>query len=789
MLAGGLAAVYYVTYAAHWNPLLRVVANPVVAGGLLLAWTAFMVFLAHRRNSETLATFAILLAFYTSAINEIAGFTLFSNLALTIAAVFLLRRHLWTAFPFASLLASFGSYGFWRYFHVYTAWTGRVEFPAPAIGTGGFWIEGTFLAIYWLLFTWVVFAPGEKTLVRARESIFAGLNNGAFFTLGTWVLLAAYPGSFWKWALGFGVVLTALGETARRLPKPLDPRTEATYQTGGILLVTWGLVTYFTGWHLSLALAVESAALLAAAGRRGSRLLLLASCATAFLAFLWALDWLDTKTAPSSWIASAAAGGFLVAGAWWSQRLREVAAPAQPGAAVWEKFRAWLIPVPTWYSLLGSLVWYGVIVRYVPEGVWMAPALLLTGVVLTAAVPLLRVRALGVCAQFHLLVAVLFWINYHASPDPAAARAIWNPALIIAGILAVGHWWQSRQRETLLPGSKWRAVAALDAVFIVLVLVTWLGPAKLDAAPDIWMAESAALSLLLLGYGLYTRYFSLAVTGQIFLALSARTFCGLWTREWDGNPAEPFCALAPIAGALAVLALGTRLAPAATPSFLARWKVAALIYEIAAVILVVAWGERYFPHLETFSLFCLTGGLIFAAGVWRKEARWLAWSGVPVLAGLVTYWGLYTRREEAAPVQWLGIAVLVAAQRLARRKLPATIFPEQAQSALMVVATAVAWTWVGVAVSNLRLEGTFTVAAGWSLFAAVVFAAGFAWRESTYRWLGLVILATTLGRIAVYDIWQLDSLGRILSSFALGLVLLGIAFVYIKFQSQVKKLF
>ena len=121
VLAGGLAAVYYVTYAAHYlSENLRVIGSPLLAGLLLIGWAGFIVWLADRRDSQTLASFAILLAFYTSAVNEIAGFTLVSNLPLAVAAVFLLRRHLWRIFPFASLLATYGSYGYWRYFHFYT---------------------------------------------------------------------------------------------------------------------------------------------------------------------------------------------------------------------------------------------------------------------------------------------------------------------------------------------------------------------------------------------------------------------------------------------------------------------------------------------------------------------------------------------------------------------------------------------------------------------------------------------------------------------------------------------
>ncbi len=789
VLAGGLAAIYYVTYAIHWNPRLRIVESPVLAGGLLLGWTAFMVYLADRRRSETLATFAILLAYYTSSVNEIAQFTLVSNLALTIAAVFLLRRHLWKVFPFASLLATFGSYGFWRYFHVYLAWKGRGEFPSSALGSSGFWIDATFLAIYWLLFTWVIFGPGEKTLSRAHEATFAGLNNGSFFALGTWALLADYPGSFWRWALGFGTVLLVLGELGRRLPRPPDARTEGTYQSGGILLVTWGLVSYFGGgWHLTLALAVESTALVVAAGRRESLLLLVASGVLSLMTLFWAVDWLGERSGLEPWLVGAAEGGFVVFNAWWSQRLRETRPLPDLGPAWWQQFRAALPYVPTYFALIGCALWFWTIQGHVTDPVLLAPSLVVAAVLLTGTTHVLRVGALAVWAQVYLFAALCFWLHDHSFLNRVDVQpAIWNPLLLIAGALAVGHWWEQRRWGKYLPPESWGLLAIFDAIFIVIVLAAWLE--VIGMTGEVQIAVTAALALLIFGYGLFTRYRSLAVVGQVLQFGSILGFILLFLHGWDGSRTELFLSLAPIAGAVAVLVVVTRFVATLDRPLLLRWRSLRWFYEALAVSLMVSWGCRYFPDLGKFPLFCSLGGLIFFLGTWRNEKRWLLWSGVPVLVALIAYWGIDDLHREASLWNWFGIGVLAGQQRLGKRTLPVESFPVAAQRALMIVATLVAWTWVSAWVSNLAAEGTFSLAAGWSVFAAVVFAAGFIWRESTYRWSGLVILAATLGRIILYDIWQLDSLGRILSSFALGFALLGIAFAYIKFQKQLRNWF
>jgi len=87
LLAGGAATLYYTAYAAHFVEALRVIQSPIIGGDLLLAIAGVFVWQADRRRSEPLALATVLLAYYTSSINAIGGFTLFSSLLLTATAV------------------------------------------------------------------------------------------------------------------------------------------------------------------------------------------------------------------------------------------------------------------------------------------------------------------------------------------------------------------------------------------------------------------------------------------------------------------------------------------------------------------------------------------------------------------------------------------------------------------------------------------------------------------------------------------------------------------------------
>ena len=793
VLAGGLASVYYVTYAAHYNPHLQVVSNTYVAGAMLLGWAAFMVWLADRRGSELLATFAILLAFYTSAVNEISSFTLVANLFLAGGAVYLLRRNLWQIFPFVSLLATFGSYGFWRFSHAYIEGSALIGDAPPhmALTSAGFWVESGFLLLYWLLFTWTVFTADERVLPRWRRAGFVTVNNTAFFLLVTWLQYTAYPGAFWKWSLGFGATLLALAETSRRVSRTADADTENAYLLQGVLLVTLGFIGYFSGWQLSLVLAVQSAVLLWLAGVRMNRWLLAASCAVAVVSFFYAIRRLNDFHGPEVWtLAGLAEGVFLLGNAGWSQRLIKKfrgQASAEGGAAA--AFGRSLAPVPAFCGFLGAAAWFWTIEQSAhgrAEGVlWLAGGALL----LTALVYSLRVQALPWYAQGYLLVACLLRLGDHHLPFSASdLLPAWNQLALLATVLAIGHWWQWR-RTTDGP---WRyaggEVAVWDALLAVGLLNHWLG-ASLSNEDARWMAESAGLSLVVLGYGLATRYRALAAAGQLLLAGSIWCFVLQWDHSWLGVGPERWLALAPLLAMLAALVIARRSAPAGRVDQGWPGRIVT-VYEVVATLLFIAWVSRYVPENGRFALYCLGGGAVFALGCVYRHKRWLVLSAIPTGVALMVFWAAEGSSGHRHWLTLVGVLVLAGQQQFGKRSLQKdapTWFPAKAQAVLITAAVFCAWAFVTARME--RWEGSaFTLAASWALFAPLVFAAGLLLHERVYRWLGLVVLAATLGHIVLFDISQLDTLGKAISFFALGLVVLGIGFFYVRFQSKFRDL-
>jgi uncharacterized membrane protein len=111
--------------------------------------------------------------------------------------------------------------------------------------------------------------------------------------------------------------------------------------------------------------------------------------------------------------------------------------------------------------------------------------------------------------------------------------------------------------------------------------------------------------------------------------------------------------------------------------------------------------------------------------------------------------------------------------------------PAGAQSAVIVIGGLTLWLFVSRWV--MRDASGFYLTASWSALALMLFACGMALRERMYRWLGLGILAAALGRVIVFDVWKLETLYRILSFMALGVVLLVLGFLYNKFQETIRK--
>ncbi|MBI5799743.1 MAG: DUF2339 domain-containing protein [Verrucomicrobia bacterium] len=719
LLAGGLGAVYFTTYAAHHYEPLRVVGSAALDGALLLAWAGFIVWLADRKKSETLALFALGLGYYTAVVTRVGTFTLCSNLVLSVATVFFLVRNRWAHLTLAGLVASYGGFAFWRFFH-----DGHWLLRAPVEELT---LSAMFLAGYWACFTVATFLAQDGLLTDKRRAAFLSANNGAFFALVTLSMAAARDWQLWQFCLGLGAVLLGLAAFARtRLPQ--EPSVRAAYLTQGLLLVTLGLITKFSGQKLAVLLAAESVVLLMLGCRQPSRLLRAGAFVSATLAAGWfVLGW----EAGQSVALGVGITGLLLFNACWMSRHEDPADTALLRART------------TWLALLALVAGCATILQHVQPG-HIAVWLMGTGLLLTVSVHVLRAREIALFAQGYLFLAHAFWL---CAAGRWTSRPAWEPTVLLAGSLVVLHWWT---RQSAVGERKLRETFETGYAFaVVALLYSWLhGRFTFEH----WLLVSSALALVVTTYGALTRAWRLAAAGQIFSLVAAAGFA----RHLQAPHPEWAFALAPIA-MLLVTATATRWAVARRPEWVGELRdvlqIVVAAYQWAAFAMVVGMVFRYVPVEHRPWSFAVLGGALFSLAGWRSAAQPLLASGL--LLGL----GLLTLLAPGGPdgtlfsvPNLLAVLLPLALQQVARRAPGRFPMPAHTHAAVLLLTGGFLWLHLSRWLLPERDGHFFTVA--WSVLGPVFFAAGVWLRERTYFVLGLGCLLAALARVVTHDAWQ-----------------------------------
>jgi uncharacterized membrane protein len=93
---------------------------------------------------------------------------------------------------------------------------------------------------------------------------------------------------------------------------------------------------------------------------------------------------------------------------------------------------------------------------------------------------------------------------------------------------------------------------------------------------------------------------------------------------------------------------------------------------------------------------------------------------------------------------------------------------------------------LGVILFGRVSGGLLTVA--WGCEGVALLGAGFLLGQRVLRLQGLVILLICILKLFFFDLNNLETLYRILSFVALGVILLGVSWIYTRFQDQIKKL-
>jgi hypothetical protein len=725
--AGGCAAIYYATYAAHFVAALRVIDSPILGGGLLLALGGLFVGIADRLRSQTLAAATVALSFYTAAINPISTFSLFSNVVISAAAIALLARRSWISVSFLSLLGSYGSFAFWRFQQ------GHTFFPASLPDATAFWTAVLFPLAYWAVHTLAVFlrrGPAFET-----RPVFLTINNAAFFALAGPLVAGTYPQHFWLATLLFGAALLGLAAFASRRH---EPSFDGAYLAQGLGLVALGLLFKLTGWQLAISFALLGLTLVSISRlRHGGIYRFFAG--TCGLVSAWTALENCFADAPHARLTAGAAVAIFTISAWLLKRRVESVRRVDWRALFFTALAGALtIPACASDDLAGSAI-----------------RILLLALAAMAILPRAALAEAEWVAQPLALFGQALLVA-HACTHSALGFAA---ALSAAFGLAFVHIWQTRR-------TAWRFVWQGTHVVVPLVLgLVWTGR---NLSPEQCGPIAALIAFVLLAHGLLTRTEVLAAASipMTFLALGTTARAQVEHTPW----------LSPAATLALVLLQSLVLAKFGPRAGLAANSARTLALVLRGLVALLSGGMvfAYAPAPAWFLILAAAALAFFLAACALRSNESALYAAAFGLVATVT-WLARLPVEPAHAWDFLGFTAFALAQQIGRRHAP-TWFSAGAQAVLASVAVLGAWILLHRLLG--AVAGGFLLTACWSLFAFLVLGGGFVLRERTYRLLGLGILAAAVGRVFFIDVWQLETIYRILSFLVLGAVLLVLGFLY-----------
>ena len=760
LMGGGVAVVYYATYAAHFVQPLRVIDNPLIAGALLLCLAGAIVGLADRKRSEILATFAVLLSYYAGTVNPVASFTLFSDLVLTGVAVMFLVRRQWTTLSFLSLIGAYASFGFWRWFRVSEAgWL-----PWRTLDRAEFWPGILILTCYWLLFTAGLFLCAK--FPPGRRMAFLSLNNGAYFALGTALILGAWPGWYWAFPCGLGIASLALAWVAQRRFRD-ETMADGAYLAQGLMLLTLGIGVKQTGFQLAFTLGLEGAVLVTCCRPRHEIIYKIGAALVSVAAFYAGA----VRIQEQHWLALPV-GGLLALlflyDARWNKRMEQGGDPASPDLD-FRPFRALFVGMAL---ALGSQI----VVHCVPLE-FRYFVLAIATMFFAFAVSLHGLPELAIMGQTYLLWAVISWMTANGGNLPAVPW--WNPALLVIGAVSLVHWWQGQPPSLRRLGFLGETLGALG---VAALLHHWFGhriPA--DRLLVLW----PVVAMVMLGYGVFTRTLALKIVGQTFVIIAAIGYFQALTGA--SHPPYSLAALACIGVLLNGMAMRWAFknsiwfdgSPAMEPGGIPILEG----YRFLAMGMYVMWAFSYLPERWWFAFFSFSALGLFGAGVWSHRPWRLRRCAVLLLLAIWVFW-----TDESGEASWQNtMAILTLLTVFHAAKRPALNWPglttqwrDRIAYALLATLGLLVNRWV-----EFCGEGFYTTVA-WSILAALVLVSGFLLHERSHRRSGMVLLAMSLGRIVLVDVWNLETGSRIASFLVLGLVLSLLGYVYNRFAERIR---
>ncbi|MBK1853463.1 DUF2339 domain-containing protein [Verrucomicrobiaceae bacterium 5K15] len=744
--SGGLAAGYYTIYASHFTPSLKLIDSTILVGFLLTIWAAMMLAYAVWKRSRVVAVMDIGLAFYGTIVNPAGWLSLFSALLLSAAGIGLMLRFKWIVIGIGTMIAAYIAHAFWL----------GGYYPQQAQES----VRITYLLSYWLLFTVALTLPAAKSLEAKIQRMFCAINNGAAWTLTVFLIPSFTPHAQIGWiSLGVGTLWLGLAVVARR-GAIWHRSLTSIFAYQGIFIASLGILIEATGYTRFLVFAVEACVLLAGARRFGGSLTRVLSVLMYFCALVTAVPAV-TGGAIAPWLSYAALA--LVSAVYTAMVNHDLA----KGASEAEGHHLLsLLPALMTWAILG----FGVFDR-LPLAVGINAMWLTVTAVMSLFFLLKKPRWIADLATMSVIVAFagVGSFLYGLGSLPVAGALL--PLLGIASF-----WWMapalSQAWADLAENKTTDAEVHNGAFEWVFSCLFWLSLTMTVNEQLVssrwWLLLGGALALVGHGGAELTKRRSFGVPPLLLHIGSILLLVVVGTRESALGWATVALLLAHLAwvdarrNAVARGWLKMGLSFALT--------VAASVHAFQGfdrpdiALTMLGLGMMFWAWQRKDVIFATTGGLLplaiacVTAITLHPGQDWMRY--LPIGAALGCHALLWLGSED--DVSWKPLRVLLLSAGI---------------GALVIAASFHV---------HLSFHGA-GMAICWALLAMALFCAGLALRCRPYRLIGLFWLAAAVAHVVLIDVLRMETVGRILSFITLGLVLLGLGFLYNRYQETIRK--
>ncbi|MBL8234538.1 MAG: DUF2339 domain-containing protein, partial [Bryobacterales bacterium] len=225
---------------------------------------------------------------------------------------------------------------------------------------------------------------------------------------------------------------------------------------------------------------------------------------------------------------------------------------------------------------------------------------------------------------------------------------------------------------------------------------------------------------------------------------------------------------------------------------------------VAPLILLAIWGRYRTPESDPRVAYSWAAVLITVALVRRQLAlgpTLTCWAAIMValsvlhrrfslrecryqsfFTGLLTYAGasyfMFDASEPNLAVRLASVASVIAAFHAVQFL---STWEDRARGAFALAGS----TLLAMLLYQESSGNLLTIS--WGAQAVLTLGAGFATRERLLRLTGLALFFVCILKLFLYDLRELDTLGRIVSFIVLGLVLIGASWLYMRFKNQIQK--